>query len=159
MNGAGSHPDEPVVSAHIVSNRQRCEAHRVHGHFVSGIYRVRFQALNELFGRLRRSVAARRHVANDEAVLVPLQRKDSDLGVRLLRGDENVGEVQEVRLVLDEPESKQRPPLQRIVGWASVRNVTRACGMLSAMYEADTWQEQHPNVTVVLTKEPAPGTD
>jgi len=31
--------------------------------------------------------------------------------------------------------------------------------MLSAMYEADPWQEQHPNVIVVLAKEPASGTD
>ncbi len=31
--------------------------------------------------------------------------------------------------------------------------------MLLAMYEADPWQEQHPNVMVVLAKDPAPGTD
>jgi hypothetical protein len=31
--------------------------------------------------------------------------------------------------------------------------------MLVAMYEADPWQEQHPNVMVMLADEPAPGTD
>jgi hypothetical protein len=31
--------------------------------------------------------------------------------------------------------------------------------MLLAMYEADPWQEEHPNVTVMLAKEPAPRTD
>jgi hypothetical protein len=45
------------------------------------------------------------------------------------------------------------------LGWASVRDVTRACGMLLEMHEADPWQQQHPNVMVVLAGEPAPGTD
>ena len=31
--------------------------------------------------------------------------------------------------------------------------------MLLAMYEADPWQAQHPNVMVVLADEPASGTD
>jgi hypothetical protein len=31
--------------------------------------------------------------------------------------------------------------------------------MLVAMYEADPWQEQHPNVMVMLADEPAPRTD
>jgi hypothetical protein len=35
----------------------------------------------------------------------------------------------------------------------------RAYGMLLAMDEADPWQEQHPNVMVMLADAPAPGTD
>lgn len=31
--------------------------------------------------------------------------------------------------------------------------------MLLAMHETDLWQEQHPNVTVVLADEPAGGAD
>jgi hypothetical protein len=40
-----------------------------------------------------------------------------------------------------------------------VRMSPERAGMLLAMYEADPWQEKHPNVMVVLAGEPAPGTD